>query len=59
MLALRVGFTAASMAAVVWLLATGRPFGGLLVVPLVAVWIRRAAESGRLTRFAHRIARHS
>jgi hypothetical protein len=44
----RVAFTAVVMAIVVWLLANGRPFGGLLLVPLAAIWIRRAAESGRL-----------
>jgi ethanolamine transporter EutH len=44
MLVLRLGFTAAAMAVVVWLLAAGRPLGGLVIAPLVAVWIRRAAE---------------
>jgi hypothetical protein len=44
----RVAFTALVMAIVVWLLTSGRPFGGLLVVPLAAIWIRRAVESGRL-----------
>jgi hypothetical protein len=44
----------------VWLLVTGRPLGGLLIVPLVAIWLRRAAESGRLTRrFAKRHAEPS
>jgi hypothetical protein len=59
MLALRIGFTAAVMAVVVWLLITGRPLGGLLIVPLLAIWIRRAAESGRLTRFARRVVKSS
>ena len=45
MLALRIGFTAAVMALVVVLLQTGNPIGGLIVVPAVAVWLRRAAES--------------
>ena len=58
-LSLRVGYTAAVMAVVVWLLLTGRPLGGLLIVPLVAIWGRRAAESGRLMRFAKRIAKPS
>jgi hypothetical protein len=43
-LGLRIGFTVAVMAIVVWLLATGRPLGGLLIVPLAAIWIRRLAE---------------
>ncbi len=47
MLGLRIGFTVAVMAVVVWLLLTGRPLGGLLIVPLVAIWVRRSAESGR------------
>jgi len=47
-LALRIAFTAAVMAVVVWLLATGRPLGALLIVPLAAIWVRRALES-RLT----------
>jgi Flp pilus assembly protein TadB len=59
MLGLRIAFTAAVMALVVWLLMTGRPLGGLVIVPLLAVWIRRAAESGRLTRFARRMIRAS
>jgi Flp pilus assembly protein TadB len=54
MLGLRIGFTVAVMAVAVWLLLTGRPLGGLLIVPLVAIWLRRAAESGRLTRFSQR-----
>jgi len=55
MLGLRIAFTTIAMVVVVWLLTTGRPLGGLVIVPLLAVWIRRAAESGRLTRFAHRV----
>jgi hypothetical protein len=47
-LALRLAFTAVVMTIVVWLLATGRPLGGLVIVPLLAVWVRRRAESGRL-----------
>jgi Flp pilus assembly protein TadB len=53
-LALRIAFTAVVMVIVVVLLATGNPVGGLLIVPSLAVWIRRGAESGRLTRFARR-----
>jgi len=56
MLALRVAFTVAATAVCLWLLSTGKPLGGLVIVPALAVWIRRAAETGRLTRFARRLA---
>ena len=59
MLGLRIGFTVAVMAVVVWLLLTGKPLGALLIVPLLAIWIRRAAESGRLTRFSKHFAKPS
>jgi hypothetical protein len=36
------------MGVVIWLLRTGNPVGGLLVVPAAAVWLRHEAESGRL-----------
>jgi hypothetical protein len=58
-LALRVAFTVAATAVCVWLLATGKPLGGLVIVPVLAIWLRHAAESGRLTRFARRFARPS
>ncbi|MBA3365548.1 MAG: hypothetical protein H0U03_07170 [Actinobacteria bacterium] len=58
MLTLRLGFTAAVMALVVWLLGAGAPLGAVAVV-LVGVWLRQAAESGRLTRFAGRAAKPS
>ncbi len=44
-MALRLAFTLAVVAIMVWLLATGRPLGGLLVVPLLAIWIRHRFES--------------
>jgi Flp pilus assembly protein TadB len=59
MLGVRIAFTAVVMAVVVWLLLSGKPLGGLLIVPLVAIWIRRAAESGRLTRFTQRFVKPS
>ena len=59
MLALRIAFTVVVMVAVVWLLRTGHPLGGLLIIPAIAVWLRHSAESGRLTRFAKRIAKPS
>jgi hypothetical protein len=48
MVALRLAYTAAVMGVVIWLLRTGNPVGGLLVVPAAAVWLRHEAESGRL-----------
>jgi hypothetical protein len=47
------------MAVVVWLLLTGRPLGGLLIVPLVAIWVRHSAESGRLTRLSKHFVKPS
>jgi hypothetical protein len=55
MLAVRLLFTAVVMFLALWLASHGNPFGGLVVVPLAAVWLRRQAESGRLTRFAKRV----
>jgi hypothetical protein len=48
MLALRIGFTVVATAVMILLLSTGNPLGGLVIVPIIAIWIRRAAESGRL-----------
>jgi Flp pilus assembly protein TadB len=59
MLALRLVFTAAVTAGCVWLLSTGKPLGGLVILPALAVWVRHAAESRRLTRFARRFANRS
>jgi hypothetical protein len=44
----RLLYTAAVMAVVIWLLRAGNPVGGLLLVPAAAVLLRREAESGRL-----------
>jgi hypothetical protein len=49
-LALRLLYTAAVMTLVIWLLKTGNPLGGLVIAPALAVWLRRAVESGRLLR---------
>jgi len=57
MIAVRLLYTAAVMAIVIWLLRSGNPVGGLLVVPAAAVWLRRDAESGRLAARVRR-ARH-
>jgi hypothetical protein len=59
MLLLRLGFTAVATALCIWLLVTGNPLGGLIIVPAAAVWLRRAAESGRLTVLARRFAKPS
>jgi hypothetical protein len=54
MIVLRLAYTCAVMVIVVWLLRTGNPVGGLVIVPAVAVWLRRDAESGRLARRVRR-----
>ena len=58
MIALRLVYTLVVMAVVLWLLRTGNPVGGLLIVPAAAVWLRRDAESGRLAARARRALRH-
>ena len=54
MITLRMLYTAAVMVVVVWLLRTGNPVGGLLIVPAAAVWLRRETESGRLAAHVRR-----
>jgi hypothetical protein len=51
----RLAYTAAVMVLVIWLLRTGEPLGGLVLVPAVAVWLRREAESGRLSARVRRV----
>jgi hypothetical protein len=46
------------MVVVIWLLRSGNPLGGLLVVPAMAVWLRREAETGRLAARLRRAQRH-
>jgi hypothetical protein len=58
MIILRLAYTAVVMVIVVWLLRTGNPVGGLVIVPAVAVWLRRDAESGRLATRARRAIHH-
>jgi hypothetical protein len=58
MLVLRLLYTAAVMVLVIWLLRSGNPVGGLLIVPAAAVWLRREAESGRLAARVRRAPRH-
>mgnify|MGYP000244589326 CR=1 FL=1 len=53
MLALRLAFTGVVLVLVVWLLRDGKPLGGVLLVPLAAIWLRQAAEL-RLGRRASR-----
>jgi hypothetical protein len=55
-LALRVAYTAIVLVVVVWLLRDGKPLGGLVIVPLLAIWLRQSAESGRLTQLARRVS---
>jgi hypothetical protein len=57
-MALRLLYTAAVMVLVIWLLRNGYPLGGLVIVPLAAVWLRREAESGRLSERFRGSARH-
>jgi hypothetical protein len=57
MLALRFAYTAAVMVVVIWLLRTGYPLGGLLLVPAGAVWLRREVDSGRLSARVRRAPR--
>ena len=59
MLALRIASTVVAMVVMVWLLRSGYPLGGLLIVPAIAVWLRRSAESDQLTRAAKRLAKPS
>jgi hypothetical protein len=58
MVIVRLAYTAAVMAIVVWLLRSGNPLGGLVLVPAAAVWLRREAESGRLAARARRAIHH-
>jgi hypothetical protein len=58
MLVLRLLYTAAVMVVVIWLLRTGNPVGGLIIVPAAAVWFGREAESGRLAARVRRAPRH-
>jgi hypothetical protein len=58
MIVLRLVYTAVVMVVVIWLLRTGNPVGGLLLVPAAAVWLRREAESGRLAARVRGTLRH-
>lgn len=53
MLALRTSFALLVTGLVVLFLANGQP-GAAIFVVLLGVWLRRAAESGRLQRLARR-----
>jgi hypothetical protein len=46
-LLVRLAYTALVMAGVVWLLRSGQPLGGLVLLPLLAIWLRRKAESAQ------------
>ena len=43
MLLVRIAFAAIVMVVVIWSLSTGKPLGGLVLVPLFAILLRRAA----------------
>ena len=57
MILLRLVYTIAVLAVVIWLLRTGSPMGGLLIVPAAAVWLRHKAERGELAAAARRAIR--
>jgi hypothetical protein len=44
-MAVRLAITTLAVAAMIWLLAAGYPLGGLVIVPLLAIWIRKRLES--------------
>ena len=46
----RLVFTLVVVGITIWLLATGYPLGGLLIFPLLAVWVRHAVERARPRR---------
>jgi hypothetical protein len=50
MLAMRIVFTVVVMAGVVWLLRTGSALGGLVILPIAAVWVRHWAEDRQQLR---------
>jgi hypothetical protein len=52
-LALRAAFAIAVVVVALWFLSAGMPLGALAVVAL-CVWLRRAAESGRLLQLVRR-----
>ena len=54
MFIVRLAYTLAVMAAVVALASNGQPLGGLVIVPLAAVWLRGMVESGRPAALARR-----
>jgi hypothetical protein len=58
MIARRLLYTAAVTVVVIWLLRTGNPVGGLLIVPVAAILLRWEAESGRLAARVRRTLRH-
>lgn len=57
MLAVRMVFAVGVLAAAVWCLRSGVPFGAVAVVAF-AIGLRRAAESGSLERLSRRPAGH-
>ena len=58
MLVLRAAWAIVVVALALWALSAGMPLGAVAVIT-VGVWLRRAAESGRLARYARRPAHSS
>ncbi len=54
MVLVRLGYTAVVMTGVVWLLRSGQPLGGLVLLPLLAIWLRRKVESRQPVRVVSR-----
>ena len=54
MVLVRLAYTALVMAGVVWLLRSGQPLGGLVILPLLAIWLRRKVESAEPARLSVR-----
>ena len=50
----RLAYTALVMAGVIWLLRSGQPLGGLVILPLLAIWLRRKVEAGEPARVVAR-----
>jgi hypothetical protein len=53
-LLLRLAYTALVMVGVVWLLRSGEPLGGLVLLPALAIWLRHKVESGEPARVVAR-----
>jgi hypothetical protein len=52
MLVFHIAYKVVVFALKLWFLKPGRPLGRVVLVPVAGMWLRRAAESGRLGYFA-------